>query len=181
MEPLPINEDLENWRGNQQEAVKKALINILGEIITHNNISFFIESTNFIDESQSDKYLEYAFNAHCKVVGMPRNYWIATGNNGIHTVTCSNCHTDAPADFMQHDNEKGGYVCHVCLQNYMYSSNIQPILKNFRNTYNLTQKEAAKILGYGYDAWVSYENGRRDIPPHLLKHIELYNKYKEIS
>ncbi len=54
-------------------------------------------------------------------------------------------------------------------------------LKQFRKTHNLSQKHAAELLGYSYRSWVAYENATRKVPTHLLKHIELYNKYKEKS
>ena len=46
----------------------------------------------------------------------------------------------------------------------------------FRLRHNLTQRSASELLGYGYESWASYENGRRPTPKHLLKHIEHYNQ-----
>lgn len=50
-------------------------------------------------------------------------------------------------------------------------------LKLFRERYKLTQAKAAKLLGYTYSAFVSYEKGNRPIPEHIIKHITLYESY----
>jgi transcriptional regulator with XRE-family HTH domain len=48
-------------------------------------------------------------------------------------------------------------------------------LKAFRKQHNLTQPAAAELLGYNVHTWRHYENGIRDTPKHVLRHIEHYN------
>lgn len=53
-------------------------------------------------------------------------------------------------------------------------------LKEFRKKYNFTQKEACELTGYNLQSWISYENNRRKVPMHLIKHIDLFIKYQSI-
>lgn len=46
------------------------------------------------------------------------------------------------------------------------------------NGKRISQEDAAELLGYGVESWKSYESGRRDVPNHLIKHIEHYNELK---
>ncbi len=48
-------------------------------------------------------------------------------------------------------------------------------LKEFRKEHKLAQKDISSALGYNIWSWRDYETGRRNIPQHVLKSIQMYS------
>ena len=51
----------------------------------------------------------------------------------------------------------------------------------FREDHNLKQVDITKLLGYNVHSWRDYESGRRKIPAHVLKSIEMYTKLNPVD
>lgn len=54
-------------------------------------------------------------------------------------------------------------------------------LKNFRLEHNLKQVDIPALLGYNVHSWRDYESGRRKVPQHVLKAIEIYDELQRIK
>ncbi|MGI9569198.1 MAG: hypothetical protein ACR2PH_05560 [Desulfobulbia bacterium] len=90
---------------------KETLINILGESITHNGVTFFIKSAKMKEFNPDDRYIDYSFTAECSIIGMDLS----------DTVTCDNCKTEKDIELCKSDNTNGGYVCNSCLDSHAMS------------------------------------------------------------
>ncbi len=47
-------------------------------------------------------------------------------------------------------------------------------LKQFRLEHNLKQVQIPYLLGYNLHTWRDYEKGRRKVPQHVLKSIQMF-------
>jgi len=54
------------------------------------------------------------------------------------------------------------------------------MLCDWRRRHGFTQKEASQRMGRNYYTWCNYESGQRQVPDHLIRHIEDFDKLQRV-
>lgn len=55
------------------------------------------------------------------------------------------------------------------------------MIKEIREKYKMTMKQAAELVGIPYRTWQNWEDGSRKCPEYVEKLIEFYLKHRELE